>query len=713
MNENSKISNYLESALILIWGLCLFLFPLFMGNFTIDYFIFPKQLLLAGAIFLSLIIWAIKMLVDGKSKLRRTPFDLPIFLFILTILFSSIFAINRFDSLISFVPLLFAALSYYLVVNCVKKKEFVFLLFSLFIFGAVLVSLNSILSYFKIYLFPFAVTHSPSFSTLGSLFDQAIYLLCLIPLSIYATLPLLKKKISVETIIFAISTIILTAGLIITVFQLFTTQKPIILPFNTGFQTAFAIISQDSSRTLQSFLLGSGFGTYLTDFTRFRQAEFNLNPTLWTILFTHSSTFILELLATTGILGVGSFLFLIFQIFKKRFAKRNNPMLISLIIITVSAFIFPFSFTSITLLFLLLALFTSFAALREHEDFFDIELSFVALQKGIISAFPEQETKKQEETKLMPVVFSIIFLVFILFFGFYSYKYASAEIALHDSLIAISNNNGNLAYKNQFKAINEFPYKDSYYRLFSQINLTLANSLAASQPKGSTPSASVQKEITTLIQQSINSARNATIISPLTVTNWQNLGSIYKSLIGFGQNAESFAIASDQQAIALDSKNPQNYITLGGVYYQLGQYDNAISAFQTAINLKPDYGNAYYNLGHAYEAKGDLQNALLEYQNVKNLVKTDPNNTKQITAEIEAITQKIKAAENPVKTQPVTNGKQKTASGSATSHEPLQVDNSQTKLPAQKPQVQIPPLTITPSVNITPSISPSPTSTAH
>ena len=43
---------------------------------------------------------------------------------------------------------------------------------------------------------------------------------------------------------------------------------------------------------------------------------------------------------------------------------------------------------------------------------------------------------------------------------------------------------------------------------------------------------------------------------------------------------------AQQQAIQLDPVNPQEYITLGGIYYQLGQWDKALAAIPTSGGLK-------------------------------------------------------------------------------------------------------------------------------
>jgi len=229
-------------------------------------------------------------------------------------------------------------------------------------------------------------------------------------------------------------------------------------------------------------------------------------------------------------------------------------------------------------------------------------------------------------------------------------------------------------------AISIFKYRDGFYRVFSQTNFALANTLASQQPKGSSPNQTTQQNITTLIQQSIDAARAAVTVAPQTYLNWQNLSSIYRRLIGFGQNAENFAIATAQQSINLDPNNPQEYIFLGGIYYQLGRWDNAQSQFQIAIALKPDYANAHYNLGHALEQKGDLQNALGQYQAVRSLVSNDKNSLEQVDKEIATLQGKAQTqAQAQAEANPTNNANQT-----------LKVNKPEAQLPAQNPPVKIP-----------------------
>ena len=699
----NEISSYLENISLLIAALVLFLFPLFITNMTTDPYSIPKQALLGLAAIILLLLFAGKMMSDGNVRIRRTPIDTGLLLFGVALLISAAVSVNRIDSLIAFVPLLFALVIYYMVVNVAKTESTVSFLITAAVAGATITSLFAILSFLKLYPLPFSFAKATTFTPLGSLLDQAMYLAFFLPIAGYFALPLIRdvKGIREKEIGFGIASIIILLGLCITLYQLVFVQNPLLLPFSIGFQTAFAAISQDNARLLWGFLFGSGFGTYLADFTRFKPLTINVNQALWSVSFFRSSSFILELLATTGVVGIGAFLLIVFQLMKAGTHKlQDNPLLTSVLLVLAATLILPFSFISQTALFFILALAMAVQGLRDHKNFFDIDLRFVAFRNGI-NPFETNLAGQGHghTTKILPVTLFVLFLLVSGVVGFYTVYYVISDVMFQRSLVAASSNNGLQTYNNQISAINFFPYRDAYYRIYSQTNLVLANSLAAQQPANTKPSEQIQETITQLIQQSINAARQATTIAPLTSGNWQNLSSIYRGLIGFGENAESFAIATQQQSAVLDPNNPEQYIILGGIYYQLQQWDNAQRQFQIAITLKPDYANAYYNLGHALESKGDFQNALVQYEAVKTLTTNNPENKKKIEEEILAMQKKIGTASNAANA----TTQQQPASPAGGQGGPLEVNQPQTQLPETNNPVQIP----GPSETVTPTPTPS------
>ncbi|MBI3985064.1 MAG: tetratricopeptide repeat protein [Candidatus Levybacteria bacterium] len=704
---------YLEKASAIILGILFVLFPLVFTDLLTDLFILPKQAFLAFGVLVLMILYGVRTFFTQNLRIKRTPFDLPVLLFIGSVILSVVFSVAKYDSLFNFIPLLFAGISFFAITYNTRDQKSLNFLTACLLAGGALISILTAFTFLKVYVFPMEATKFQTFTPLGSILDQALYLGLLLPLGGYFLYPLVKKgrnaiftstkEDPLSVVGFSVLTFLILVGLSISIYELIVLQKPLILPLATGFQTAFAAISQDGGRVIQGFLFGSGYGQFATVFLRFKQAIFNTNPDIWNLTFFRSSTYVLELLSTTGLLGFLSFLFIVLRVIRQR------PLFVPLLLIVILSFVLPFAFYHVALLFFMLGIYSVLKSLHNHQDYFDVELQLVASKKGFFVLSSEEVSAKSSQEKYGKILASIVLVVigiFALIFGFLSYDFTVANATFQRSLVAASQNNGQQTYDFQSNALNSLSgrYVDAYHRVFAQTNLALANSLATSIPQGSSPSAQTTQTINTLVQQSINSGRTATSISPNSAVNWQNLSSIYRALIGFGQNADSFAILAAQQAIQLDPTNPQEYINLGGLYYQIKAWDRALEQFQIAINLKPDLPNAYYNHAHAFIEKGDLASGLEDLKAVKELVKSDKENTKKIDEEIKQLEEAIKqGGGNQVVQQ---------------EQQPQQV------LPTQNPKVEIPGPTASvtptqtptptpvPSGTISPSISPSPTSSA-
>ncbi len=502
-----------------------------------------------------------------------------------------------------------------------------------------------------------------------------------------------KKKIQTITkdythIIQLVSAVIFVVASALVIYQIIVSaQKPILLPFNHGFQVAFAAISQDSQRMAQSLLVGSGYGTFSADFTRFIGPAFN-SYSFWNLTFAFSSSYVLELLATTGVLGLVTFAF-IFVNFIRSKARATNPLFLATLTAFVLSLVIPFSFSMVFMLFALLSLFVAHRAIENAKGFDHVTLNLVTLRQGLFSV--SEGSGKSKENLIVPTIIlalSVLGAVYILFYltgtgstprkGYVAL--ISSDIKFAKSFTPEALRNGTETYNLQTQAITEYPYRSDYYRLFSQINLALAANLVNAQ-QGKQPTEEVQNNIILLLQQSINSARQAVTLSAFNSLNWQNLGQIYRNLIGVGQNAEQFAVASYNQSIALNPSNPGLRIELGGIYYQLKQWDLAQNQFTIATQLKPDYANAYYNLGHVMEEKGDLANALPQYQAVRQLVANDKANADKIDAEIKALQDKIGAAQQEANNEAIQP---------TTDNTPLNLNRPETEFPPKDPRVTIP-----------------------
>ncbi len=176
MEQKSELNSYIQNISLFLLGVLFMAFPVIFTTITTNPIVLPKQVLLGGVVLVLLVFQVVKMFAEKSVKLRRTSFDIPVFLLALFAFFSSLFAVNKADALTAFVPYFFAILGFFLIINIVKDKNSLLFLMSSLIIGAVLLSISAVLSFFKIYILPFPGTHVQTFTPLGSLLEQWFYL---------------------------------------------------------------------------------------------------------------------------------------------------------------------------------------------------------------------------------------------------------------------------------------------------------------------------------------------------------------------------------------------------------------------------------------------------------------------------------------------------------------------------------------------------------
>ena len=195
---------------------------------------------------------------------------------------------------------------------------------------------------------------------------------------------------------------------------------------------------------------------------------------------------------------------------------------------------------------------------------------------------------------------------------YFGFKAAQAEYRFGKAVTALSANNAQKTYSYIQLAISGDPYVDRYHAALAQVDMALAQSLAGK----TTVSDADKQTITQLVQQAINEGKANVILNPQRSGNWEALGQIYGSIMPFASGADQFAIQTYSQAVSLDPINPNLRISLGGVYYALGRYNDAIDSFKLAVLAKSDFANAHYNLAMAYVAQKDYTDAITEMNSV-------------------------------------------------------------------------------------------------
>ena len=660
-----------------------FLLPILFLPWTANVLDFNKQALLVILVFVSIFAWILKTLISGRASFNFSPVHMPIAVLFLVYAISTIFSLWRYGSFWgwpsisseSLLSLLGLVLLYFLVVNIFKRREIFYLMFCLVLSGFIAI-LYGLLQLFGRYIVPIGFTKAVSFNTIGGVNALAVFTAVLLPLVIIF-LVISKRKglriLFIATIVisaillllinFRIAWWIVIAGsaLIIT----FGAQKRdvfdnrwLILPmFFLAIALLFSFfrfqIPGSPERPIEVFLthrasfdvswkalkdspvIGSGPGTFIYNFSKFKDITFNQSD-LWSMRFDWASSKAITVLGTTGILGALSFLaligFFIFYgikfLFTRAYQRKEEGkggggegqeffellglgIFIGFLVITISYFLFKSNLSLDFVYFLLMGCFASL---------------LYPVKKEIVL--------KSSSLTTLGITFGFT-LVFIFGLGILileGQRYASA-VSYLEGMKDWQQGKTLDTVKHLETAIRISPKTDLYWREIAQSYLQAVNETAA---RTDLSPAEITRQVQIYINSAVNAAKASSQTNPNNVVNWSSRGFVYQNLIGVVGGTKDWAVSAYDEALKLEPFNPffptQAGISILSEVNRLGQdkteervnlLAEAEEKFEKAIELKSDYAAAHFQLAITYQAQGKQTEMIEQLEKTKSIAPFD------------------------------------------------------------------------------------------
>ncbi len=648
-------------------------------------YVTPKIIVLVAGVSLILFIKALKTFIRGSVQMSVGTFDFPVLLLAAAYLVSGILNTpNKMEAF--FLPgsatIILASTLLYLLINQFNDKDKKLLPLTIYFSGIVLALISLLSSSGVISNFAGlpAFVRDTNFSPLGGSLATLTFIIVAVPFGINY---LLKESDVAKKAFWGIALALTLFGATTSLFNILPGKpgSPQLPSFNSSWFVAI-----DSLKV--SPLLGVGPGNYLTAFNRFRPITYNQTD-LWRVRFTSARDFYLTAITETGLVGLAAITILLYsliKLFKKDdkekklvgWSTKNNTYFASLALLAILLALFPANPVFIMIFFALLAL--------------NAEISKINL--GALSSHATHEKNdlsSQFARKLPVIVATLPVFIGLVALSFYGARFVSAEYKYKKAIDAVVANDGKTAYDDLRAAIAINPYVDRYHISYAQVNLALANVI--SQKKDLTDQD--RSTITQLIQQAIREGKATVVLNPQRASNWEVLARIYQTVMPLAQDADTFAIQTFTQAVALDPINPELRVALGGIYYAQKDYDSAVRVFELATATKADYANAHFNLSYSLKEKGEIDRAIQEMGLVISLVDRNSSDYETAKKALEDLESKKKTAQKE---------------GSENLTPPQEVK------PAIEPQIELPeeaePPTPKPEPTSTPEATLSPKSTS-
>lgn len=614
---------------------------------TTDFFTPHKQLALMVLAMLSLVSWSIQMILRQEIRINNSKALIPyVLLPILYLISARLQSPNFIETLRGpITTILSLSIIYITSTSALKSHQNLNLTIKFAGIALGLASLIAVISYIGIFAGLGNYLSNKAFSPVGGPLPLVTLLVVLLP----AFLVLLIK--SKDTFVKAVSVFSLFTGIPALIVSLLLLRQSdiaplVILPLSAGWNIAIEVFKAPITA-----LLGVGPSSFGNAYSLYKPIALN-SGALWNARFGSSSNEILNLLTTVGIPATILVLIAYARTIQTNLNRKDTKspesqaLTISTIIAGALLFLIPSNLPLLIISTILLSLLAIDQKASDITD--DLTISFFAAKVVKVEAAELSEQKsKKEATQILPWIMGALSIAL---FAYLSVLHAKAYVSkyyFYQSLLAASQNDGTKAYNLQIEAIKYNIYDPTYRIAYAQTNLAIANAIASKEDISDTD----KSNVATLIQQSIREAKAGVTLDPRNPSTWQNLANIYRQLINLAADSDKWAIASYNRAIQLDPLNPQLRLDLGGVYFALANYDQAINMFGQAVTAKANWANAHYNLAAAYKQKGEYQKALDSLNNVKRLLNEGSPDLETTDKEIQEI-EKIIAQKGKTETKP-------------------------------------------------------------
>jgi len=350
-------------------------------------------------------------------------------------------------------------------------------------------------------------------------------------------------------------------------------------------------------------IFGTGVETFAFDYYKFKPAGQNMTSE-WDYLYNKAHNEYLNYLATTGIVGLGTYLSMIF-IFLWLFVKYYLS--------TIKKNVFDANHLVINI-----ALVASYISILVTDSVgFSVVITniYLFMIPAFVLVLMQQETKTtqpQVTNKAMKIetgtsvwqwtpIFFVVLIAYFLLTGLIRFWQADVAYALGYNLDQAQEYQQ--AYPNLQKAVqlrgSEPVFKDE----LSLNDAIIATELISQKTDDPNTKQQAVNLASSLAQEAINTNNEIVSEYPNNVVFWKTRVRLFYVLSQVDSRYLPRALDAIEKASLLAPNDARILYNLGVLYGQNNNINQGISALEKTISVKPDYLDAYYGLGLFYHQK--------------------------------------------------------------------------------------------------------------
>lgn len=365
---------------------------------------------------------------------------------------------------------------------------------------------------------------------------------------------------------------------------------------------------------LQNPLTGSGVETFAFAYYKHRPKEHNLTSE-WDFLYNKAHNEYLNYLATTGVLGLGSYLAMIglfLWVTGVTIQKTQNTQTDTLMLRRADTPSFPSVLTKSDLV-LIMALLASYISILV-SNFFGFSVVIVNLYFFLIPAFvftlagmldPKKVLLFGDESRIAISSLRWIFIATIMLASFFIihtlFRYWQADTAFALGYNSDRTGDYQQGYVTLHEAVRLRSNEPIFQDELSFNDAVIATALA--YEKDATSSAKVLNEATRV-------SNHLVATYPKNVVFWKNRVRLFYTLSQTDPKYLKTALYAIQRARELAPTDAKIAYNLGILYGQNNETQKAVETLAQTVRLKSDYRDAYYALGLFQRQLGENEKAI-------------------------------------------------------------------------------------------------------
>lgn len=650
------------SLVALFFGL-----PLFFTGMTLQGIAFEKQIYFYFWVLVGVVSWVSKGVILGEMRIRRTPLDIPIALFVLFYAVATFLSVDRWHSFWGFfgdpsrglVSMIALSLAYYLIMSHATAKRFVWMIGS-FLVSGFLVTVWSLLVIMKLRFLPASLEQYAPMSLIGNISTLTVFLAALIPLFITAVFFLwkdesVKKGLRTALTAFAFVGLALDLFILLALYSftpwvavlgglalfLIYILAQIVRPAEQWtwvpmlvfvLVLAFLMIGQNSLVRAQlpvevtpnpalswqvakeslkeHFLAGVGPAQYGYAFSMFRPQEYNLNA-LYTMRFYQGTGLFFESLSTLGAIGTVllvvlwlSFLSVVLYLLTHE-KQRNKIVSLGL------------ASASLALLVAACVAATSGPLLLIGTLLASLALAVLLWESGSEERYLQLSFKAAPKFALaLAFIFMVVSAGVAFLFVFVGKVFVADIYAGQATRMATSQPSADAA-KLFVKAAQMYPQEGRYYTRLGQEYMALANAEFAKKEGDRNVS-----NVEFFVREAVNASEIGRKLMPNDVMAAESLALVYENSALYAKDALPKAEELYGRSRELEPHNPIYPVKLAQVKKAAADaieketpertalYNEAKGLYDQAIAEKKNLAPAYYGLAIVYSNLKDTDQAI-------------------------------------------------------------------------------------------------------